>query len=172
MKSVNEAISSKCLLSFIYRNLKGEEAERLIEPMSLVLKTNIWYVFGYCLIKNDYRVFRISRMHGCKNTGKEFIRRNKTFNEAEFFNYEKLPSTLIQLKFAPSARLKVDEFFQENIKVVTVQGYIIVEIKYPEDEWLYSFILGFGYEVEVLSPSHIRAEIADRLEKANKIYKS
>jgi predicted DNA-binding transcriptional regulator YafY len=66
----------------------------------------------------------------------------------------------------------VEEFFHESIESVTDEGYIIIKLSYPEDEWVYSMILGYGNYVEVVTPLHIREIIADRLRKSLKIYDS
>lgn len=34
-----------------------------------------------------------------------------------------------------------------------------MNVTYPEDDWLYSFILSYGDKVEVIEPDHIRKRI-------------
>ena len=39
-----------------------DKAIRFVEPYQLILKSNHWYFQGYCHTRNDYRLFRLSRM--------------------------------------------------------------------------------------------------------------
>ena len=48
---------------------------------------------------------------------------------------------------------------------------MIVSVSYPEDEWVYSTILSFGEQVEVLQPKHLRQIIREKAEKICSVYK-
>ena len=41
---------------------------------------------------------------------------------------------------------------------------------FPEDEWVYGYILGFGSYVEVLEPPRVRQIITNRLQKTLTFY--
>jgi predicted DNA-binding transcriptional regulator YafY len=169
-KIVNEAIVKRSVLLIKYCNLLNEETIRSIEPMSLILKANIWYVFGYCRMKNDYRLFRLSRIRDPHAMAETFIRKNKVFNEAEFFSNSHRMPIHIELKFSPSARNKVEEFFSDSPKTVSDDGFITVTVEFPEDEWVYSTILSYGSDVEVIAPPHLRSIIKERLKNALALY--
>jgi predicted DNA-binding transcriptional regulator YafY len=51
------------------------------------------------------------------------------------------------------------EWFGIESVIPDDEGYYISQVAFPEDNWLYGFILGFGADVEVLEPLHIREEI-------------
>ena len=58
---LKNAIGNKHYVSFQYYYEKGE-CKRRIEPYRLVFKWSTWYVFGYCLDKKDYRMFKLNRL--------------------------------------------------------------------------------------------------------------
>ena len=62
-----------------------------------------------------------------------------------------------------------DEFEKENISKSSDDDFI-VEIDYPENEWLYGYILSFGEYAKVLSPKHVRNIVVEKLEKNIKNY--
>ena len=64
-----------------------------------------------------------------------------------------------------------DEFEKENISK-NENGDFIVKVKYPENEWVYGYILSFGEYVKVLSPEYAKNIIRKRLEKTIKNYLS
>lgn len=49
-------------------------------------------------------------------------------------------------------------------------GSFTITLCYPEDEWVYGYILSFGHYAEVLEPPHIRAIISERLKKSLEKY--
>ena len=75
---IKKAILERKRISFEYINSAGEKSSRKIEPMRLVFKGQAWYLWGYCITKNDFRVFRISRMKNVKATNEVFKRRDYT----------------------------------------------------------------------------------------------
>jgi len=45
-----------------------------------------------------------------------------------------------------------------------------VSVWYPEDAWVYGFLLSFGGEVEVLSPPHIRRILKEKARDVLRLY--
>jgi predicted DNA-binding transcriptional regulator YafY len=45
---IQEAISSQRVMRFLYRNSRGESTDREVEPMTLVFKPYLWYLFACC----------------------------------------------------------------------------------------------------------------------------
>jgi len=168
---INRAVTEKRLLMFRYRNLRGEELVRTIEPMSLILKMNYWYVYGYCRDRDDYRLFRVSRMLDCTLLDTVFVKKDKLFDEKEFFNNQ-TNVLKIRLKFSSVAKSKVEEFFANHNSETLSDGSIIVTVDFPEDEWVYSTLLSYGETVEVLSPPHLRQLVKEKLKKAYNLYKT
>ena len=62
-----------------------------------------------------------------------------------------------------------DEFESEEI-TKKEDGNFIVKVEYPENEWVYGYILSFGEYAKVLSPSYAKNIIKDKLEKILKNY--
>lgn len=62
-----------------------------------------------------------------------------------------------------------DEFDQECIQKNT-DGSFIVTVTFPEDEWVYGYVLSYGNYAEVLEPTHIRDIIKRRFEEGLKKY--
>jgi predicted DNA-binding transcriptional regulator YafY len=166
------ALETSNIISFKYTNASGAFLERLVEPVSLVLKIHTWYLFGYCRYKNDYRFFKVSRMKELTVLEETFETREIQVEELPWDNKWKNqnPVQRIVMKFTPKAKGLVEDYYDgEQIEYVQ-DGSLIVTVNYPEDEWVYGMILGYGNEVEVLEPSHIRDVIKERALKIFKIY--
>ena len=65
---------------------------------------------------------------------------------------------------ASQAHRVYDEFDETNVER-DENGNFIVRAMYPEDEWLYGYILSFNYNIEVLEPLYFRDKIIDKLQK-------
>lgn len=62
LEIIKVALQESKLLTFEYLAHHGNKTARAVEPYQLVLKGSHWYLQGYCRIRKDYRLFRISRM--------------------------------------------------------------------------------------------------------------
>ena len=60
---LQEAISGCRLAGFRYYG-PGGESRRTVEPYYIVFRWGSWYVWGFCLKRNDYRLFKLNRMAG------------------------------------------------------------------------------------------------------------
>jgi len=172
LTTIRTAISECRLLSFNYKNLQNETIRRSIEPMSLILKSSNWYLYGFCQIKNDYRIFRLSRMYNLQILEHKFVRKDKKFNESDFFAKDQRKPIHMKLRFPSHARGKVEEFFSDFPISTEKDGSLIVDVSFPEDEWLYSTLLSYGPDCEVLSPAHLRNIIKEKFIQAANIYKT
>ena len=169
--SIYRAIDSSRLLSFCYRNNRGQETERTVEPMTLVFKGYAWYLFAWCCMRDDYRFFRVSRMNNIRVLDAAYKRKTGTYQEIFANETENDLAIEYILRFSPEMRNKVDEYFEDAQTTVLDTGEIMVRIFFPEDEWVYSLILSYVEHVEVIKPPHIRKIIEKKAEKIFSKYK-
>lgn len=41
---------------------EGGGTVRTVEPVKLIFKSKDWYLYGFCLLRNDYRFFKLTRI--------------------------------------------------------------------------------------------------------------
>jgi predicted DNA-binding transcriptional regulator YafY len=172
LKTIQRSIFNNHIIRIIYTNAKGERLERTIEPLTLIMKGNTWYLFAFCRKRNDFRIFRLSRIKSIEILDQTFVRKDVSHEKYINENDEARKAALIVLKFSPEARVRVEDYFDEDQMEILENGDIIVRVAYPEDEWVYSFILGYGEHVEVLEPPHIKKIIFNKAKKILDYYKS
>lgn len=73
---IKVALSQQLLLSFDYVKIKHDTISRLIEPYQLLFKEKEWYLQGYCLNRNDFRLFKLSKMSNVRKTDINFTKRS------------------------------------------------------------------------------------------------
>ena len=69
------------------------------------------------------------------------------------------------LRFDESVRFRMEDYFgEENLRACD-DGRIETTVTFPADEWIFSFLLSFGDEIEVIAPAHVREEFLKKLKK-------
>ena len=164
---IKTAILNRKQIEFVYYNSNGEESKRIVEPLRIWFKDKSWYLISYCMTKEDYRIFKISRMKEIRILDKTFERELPEEKKEENYN---LGSISLKLEISKERAYRVyDEFESEEISK-NQNGDFIVKVEYPEGEWVHGFILSFGEYVKVLSPDKVRKVVKTKLEKTIKNY--
>ena len=167
---IKRAILECKITIFDYVNSDGKRSKRSIEPMRLIFKGQAWYLWGYCRERQDYRTFRISRVKNVVITKETFQRRNHELITDLEANDKPKAMVKLKLKFYPEVLYRLYDDFDYEAITKNEDGSYSVTVSYPEDEWVYGFIMSFGCYVEVLEPEHIRNIIEDRMRKALRFY--
>lgn len=169
---IKKAMLQRKVICFDYVNSEGQKSRRLAEPQKLVFKCNAWYLIAYCRQRHEFRTFRISRLKNLEVIEEFFEPKRLVGNLKEDIN--ELSQSLVHLKmrFHRQALSRLYDYFDDSYIVSNDDGSITIEVDFPEGEWIYSYILSFGYFVEVLEPEHIRKTIAERMKKALEFYKT
>jgi predicted DNA-binding transcriptional regulator YafY len=160
---IKGAIENNKVICFDYFDMNGETSKRELEAINLILKVNVWYIYGFCRLRQDYRLFKMTRVKNLQVTEQKY-KSKENFKEYKF-DYNNSGNIKLKLKFDKSAINRIDDYFGIEDLTFNANGDILVEIYYNEDEWVYGMILSFGDKVEVIEPMHIRGIIKTRLQK-------
>lgn len=164
---IKQAILKKQVMEFTYFNSYGEEMKRQVEPLQIWFKDKAWYLKAYCRVKQDYRIFKIARIRDIKILEKTFER--ELPQEQEKKPYE-IKFISLELEISKEKAYRVyDEFEKENIEKKE-DGNFIIHIEYPENDWVYEYILSFGEHIKVIAPEYARNIIKDKIQKMIKNY--
>ena len=163
---IRNAILKHNVIEFVYYNSYGEEKKRQAEPLQIYFKDKSWYLKAYCRLKQDYRLFKISRMKDIKLLNETFERELPQIKENKF-DYKTIQ---LELEISKDMSYRVyDEFKREDI-LKNKNGDFIVKVEFPENDWVYGYILSFGENVKVLSPGYVKSIIKEKLQKSLKNY--
>ena len=78
----------------------------------------------------------------------------------------------LRLRFAPSAAWRVRDYFHPRQITREPDGHLLVCCNFPEDQWLLSFLLSFGSQLEVLSPAYWRDVLVQESKKISDLYET
>ena len=165
------AILEKRIAEFDYFSTYGELTHRRIEPIQLWFKSKAWYIKGFCLTRQDMRLFKLTRVRNLTVTNDFFIERNllAAHPNPGLAEHHKQDLTL-KLKIAPEMTYRVYDDFNDDIAEKQPDGSFIVSVTWPEDDWVYGYVLSFGEYIEVLEPEYMREVIKNKHLKAVKKY--
>ena len=165
--ALKTVIINKNIISFSYNSSKGEKINRKVKPIRLLFKEQDWYLYAFCLLRNDFRYFKLSRM---KDLEVLAINYEDNFENAVLkkeLKYENIVN--IKLKFDKSVAFRVYDEFNEAIEE-DEKGNLYVEIKIPNNYKLYNYIFSFGSNVEILEPKEIRNQFKNMINEIAKKY--
>lgn len=158
---IKNAIFNQYIITFSYFAREGNYSNRTVEPIKLIFKNKDWYLYGFCLLRNDFRFFKLTRIKELKILSDTFKHEVKNIPEIETVikHNNFIPA---KLKFSPKAAFRVYDEFTDKISKDN-QGNLYVNIGLPDNETLFSYILSFGDNVEILEPDYLRESMKEKL---------
>lgn len=102
LEMIKAALQENKLLTFEYVAHHGNKTIRTAEPYQLVLKSSHWYLQGYCHKRNDFRLFRLSRMSNLQMQEETFIPRDYQKPILDFAEIWETMQTTIQIRIHKS----------------------------------------------------------------------
>lgn len=158
---LKQAILDRRAVRFTYASSRGDTLPRHVLPARLVYKGQNWYLQAYDPDREDYRTFRLSRILSPELTN-ELFRRKLTPPDIEFSGHiPPLFRVEARLLFASHLAFRVYDEFDEDCITRREDGSLLVETVFPEDQWLYGYLLSFGSGMEVLAPDTLRQRMAE-----------
>lgn len=156
LSHVETALNERRYLLFDYIDKSGRASSRKIEPYQVVFKESSWYIQGYCVVKEDYRVFKLARMSKLQVLPEAFTPRDFSPLPMSGDDWMSRDWVAVAVRLHISMMDKVIERFGEK-HVIRVEGETCLA-QYPilHNEFGYDALLRFGNKCEVLGPPEVR----------------
>lgn len=162
------AVIQRRQVRICYAGSDGTQRKRTVQPYKLVYKSKAWYLRAFCTEKQDMRTFKLNRILEVVLLKERFVRRG-FFEEPDD---TEIDCALVTLRFPKEMAYRVYDEFDDSQIERQENGDLIASARMPEGAWLTGFLLAFGTQVEILSPVHLREEIARQAEKIVEKYKT
>lgn len=169
---LRKAIQESLCMSMTYMNGDALVSRRTVEPLRLVLKGYTWYLYGFCRLRGDFRIFRLSRIRQLTALDERFEPRTGSLDhlDVQLSTYAQHPLVSLVLHASPAVRVHVEDLFEPDEIELQQDGSIIAKTRRQEDAWLYRTLLGYGSDVKVIEPAHVVASLKDQAEKILRLY--
>lgn len=175
-----EALQTKRIIRFMYQSYEQAKPKwRKVEPNLIVEERNRWYLIGWDEKVKSIRCFGLDRMYELQ-LGEDVFTRDisKAFRDQKkqvigITIHPELPEEEVILRFsakeAPYVLAAPLHTSQQVIQETEANVDLKLQLKLNYE--LEREILGYGEEVEVIEPAHLREKIIGRLSKAIEAYK-
>lgn len=170
IETIKTAIQESRLLSFDYGDRYANQTRRTAEAYQLVLKNNDWYVQGYCLIRDDFRLFKLSRMSNLVMQEETFTPREYEKPKLDFGTKLEAAQTRIKIRIHKSIIDKVIDYCSYEDLTTDGEEHFIVSFPFINNEFYYNILFSFGNKCECLEPIEIREEMKRRIHEIAAIY--
>ncbi|MCL2046427.1 MAG: YafY family transcriptional regulator [Oscillospiraceae bacterium] len=153
---IKRAVLEGKLIEFDYYYEKGE-SHRVIEPYFVIFQWTSWYVYGYCMERRDWRMFKLLRLCDLQMCDESYVVRD-------------IPSEKLDFQIMYSGDIKVVALFDPSVKYRLVETYgldcftetdegLRFAMDFSDREYIVNWLLGFKDKVKVLEPQDIAEEL-------------
>lgn len=154
---IQNAIEERKVICFDYYAPNGDST-REIEPYYLIFKWSSWYVWGYCRLREDFRMFKLNRMEKIIQTQVDVEKREVKMPD---LSTKKIFPEEIKFKAVFDVSMKwhlIEEFGPDSFRVQD-DGMLLFEHEYTDREGLITWMLSCRDKVTVLEPESVREEL-------------
>lgn len=169
IQNILKSIAEKNQIKIQYfTNHSQTKSDRIIEPVGIFHSSNNWYLLAYCLMRNDYRNFKINRISSLEILPNHFEKEHptlKSFLEKTSEERELTRVTIIVEKKVMrylgeeiyyqgfvSQRLTADERVELTFLSASLQGFCM---------WM----MYFGEYAEIVEPIELKTIVIEQIEK-------
>ncbi len=179
-RAVIDALVDRKQIAIEYRDSQGRESTRTIEPYFIEPRPEgrALYVFAFDHASTEVRSFRMERIVHARPTGTPFEAHVK-FDVGEltaqswgiWLGTDGAPEE-VRLRFSKDVAWKVRDSVFHNSAVLEDEddGSLLVTLRVTSSVEMRPWILGWGGDVEVLAPGHLRNAIAESVHAASARY--
>lgn len=173
LAEIAEAVWGARRVAVRYRRWGGQEVDRVLEPLGLVLKAGNWYLVAGS--EGDVRTYRVCRIDELTGTGEGFAR-PAGFDLAGYWREwserfaERLYTRTASVRMSAHARAVLPFYLgvtgaralvaAEAASEPDADGWLRVELPVEAHSGAVGDLLRFGAEVEVLAPADLRDQVA------------
>lgn len=166
---IRNAIDQKQELDFYYYSPRGEST-RQIEPYYLIFQWSDWYVWGWCKMREDFRLFKLNRMEEINANGHTYGGRECPLPDLR--DVKVFPGGIeIKALFQPECKWKLVEEYGPWCYVEQEDGRLLFQSNYANKDYLFEWLFSFRDKVEVIEPEKIRREMKFLIERMREIYR-
>lgn len=168
IEQLHHAIDTSRQISFTYYAPKGESS-RTIEPCRLIFQWAGWYVWGWCVMRQDFRLFKLNRMTNLQ-LGEPFEKRTAPLPE---LSVERVFPSAYQVKaiIDPMYKWRLVEEYGPDSFTEQPDGSLLFSFGFTDKTSIICWIASFGGGAELLEPAEFRKDILEFAEGIREKYR-
>lgn len=172
INTIKTATEDNLQIVFKYISHNGNKTLRTVDPYQLILKNNQWYLWGYCHVRNDYRLFKICRISNLSLTNQHFELKDKKEPNLDITSDTKTVVTKIKLKVHKTILDSILDYCTFDDIIAEESDFYIVEFPFVDNDYCYGVLLSLGDKCECLEPLTIRKNFEHRIKSMELLYRN
>jgi predicted DNA-binding transcriptional regulator YafY len=174
LEPIRAALWSRRRIEILYRRIDRPASEwRRVEPLGLVCKAGVWYLVAYCLLRRDYRTFRLNRVTELVVLD-EPVDDHPKFDLKDYWEVSRrrFEEASIRLRLVLRVSPHVAYGLSSDHETIRreADGQVIVTIGMDNSDHALRHALALGPEAEVLEPAEVRRAVAQASRDIAAIY--
>lgn len=156
-------IAGRRCASIRYHSFGLEQTERVVEPYALMLQWGLWYMAGFCRLRQDLRTFRVDRIEQVVPMQDGFVM-PRDFDVREYMArvMHLEPTYRVHVHLAASVAAEVRERHGHWMQITDHQdGTLTAQFGVATLEWTLGWVLGYGAKARVLGPPELIERIKE-----------
>jgi predicted DNA-binding transcriptional regulator YafY len=151
LKTCQESILKKRLVSFDYTDKDGAVTNRMVEPYELHFSESSWYLKGFCLHRQGSRTFKLSRIDHITMDERAFHPRDDWSEQGHETSY--LPQFVtIKALISPSIKDQIIERYGRRSIEDHSSGFLLATMYIPQNRMGFQLLASFGTHLKVVEP--------------------
>lgn len=179
IKSTHRAVKNSLVLELSYissisSSPKSSHTLRQVEPIGIFYYSHHWHLIGYCLLRNEYRDFRLDKVRSLEVLGLNF----KPQERVTLVEY--LKSVQVKKKLKP-VLIKVSPMVHKVIaqskwtmgfvrELPQVDENILLEFWTNHLENFARWVISLVPDIEVIEPVELNQKLKDLAQQAHSIF--
>ncbi|MEG1527908.1 MAG: YafY family protein [Clostridia bacterium] len=155
LATLTDAVIRRRICSIVYHDNVGQTSTRDILPCCLLLKGGLWYIYAFCLLRQDFRFFKITRIAELTISNLEFKPIEYDISKASQLHTPTIePDIEFSFDFKAIIKTKVEEWLGIEAVTSTDKGYT-ASAKLPFDDLLLSKLVSFTSNISNVFPEQL-----------------
>jgi Predicted transcriptional regulator len=162
LRTCQESIIQRKFISFDYLDKNGVKSNRTVEPYQLHFSETSWYLKGFCLHRQSYRTFKLSRIDNLRMDDRTFEPRDDLLELEQETGYR---PQLVAVKALISPSVKdqfIERYGRKSIETYSPEFYLAT-IYIPQNGAGFQFLAGLGTNIEIIEPQSYVEEFRNYL---------
>jgi predicted DNA-binding transcriptional regulator YafY len=163
MSALRECIAERHGIRILYKGFTREETEREVDPYALTFQWGLWYLVGFCHMRQQMRTFRVDRIH-------KATRLERPFTIPSSFSVRDYLTRAMQSEQTYSVTVHVDASAAPEVRerqghwmgiMDHDDGSITLQFRVANLDWTTGWVLSHGAAARVVQPPELVTRVKD-----------
>lgn len=164
IQTLLNSIAKKSVICIDYFAFHSQErTKREIEGVGIFYKSGYWHLIAYCLLRNDYRDFRLDRIISIESTGKIFNSKHPTLKAyiAQTAKDQELDMVVIRVDKSIYGHLEYQKYYSGFVSEKTIGTQVEMTFLTASMEGFARWFMMYGDLAEIISPDSLKERVGN-----------